>query len=92
MLASVCSEHWNDETNATIMSKYSLTQEQLDYFLARCGNKPLNPLLQSSICSAVKNNDTSGGLFTTTYIADLLGLTEETVEEGIENCDEGNTS
>ena len=92
MQASVCTEHWRDESDADIMSKFSLTQEQLDYFLARCGDKPLNPQLQKSICSSVKLNDTSGGVFTTSYIAFLLGLNEETVEEGIENCDEESTT
>ncbi len=72
------------------MSAFSLTQEQLDYFLANCGDKPLDPQTQESICSMVAANDTSGGLFTVTYIAFLLGLSEETTEEGIENCNEGN--
>jgi hypothetical protein len=90
MQASVCNEFWNGESNATIMSTLSLTQEQLDYFLARCGDKPLDPQSQASICSLVERNATAGGIFTVSYIAFLLGLSEETVTEGIENCNEGN--
>ena len=69
------------------MSDLSLNQEQLDFFLANCGEKPLDPLTQDAICSFVENN--SSGIFTVAYIASIYALTEETVENAIENCSEG---
>ena len=84
MQALVCNEYWKGESNTTIMTDFSLTQEQLDYFLAKCGNTPLDPKKQEGICAGVALN------LTTSTIAILVGVSEETVLEGIENCDEGN--